>query len=98
MSFADRLPAAVWPAEENVGGVHHTGRYVLGPVLMGVGVAAIAGVHPGITGLVGLGCLVGGAASLVEAHTQKCPGYAALGIDTCDLPEPSTTTGGEEPT
>lgn len=98
MSLADRLPAAVWPAEKNVGGVHRTGRYVLGPVLLGVGAAAIAGLLPGITGLVGVGCLVVGVVTQVEAHTQKCPGYAALGVDTCDPSEPSTTTSTAEPT
>lgn len=97
MSLADRLPPAVWPAEKNVGGVHRTGRYVLGPVLLALGVAAIAGLLPGISGLVGLGSLVVGIVTLIEAHTQKCPGYAALGINTCKLPEPSTTTGTEEP-
>lgn len=98
MSLADLLPAAVWPAEKNVGGVHRTGRYVLGPVLVALGIAALAGLLPDITGIVGLACLFVGVVTLVEAHTQKCPGYAALGINTCELPDPSTTTGTEEPT
>jgi hypothetical protein len=98
MSLAERLPAAVWPAEKNVGGVHRTGRYVLGPVLVALGVGSLAGLLPGIPGLVGLAGLFVGVVALVEAHTQTCPGYTALGIDTCDLPESSTTTGTEEPT
>lgn len=98
MSLAERLSEMVWPAERNVGGVHRTGRYVLGPVLVALGVAALAGVLPGGTWPVGLACLFVGAVTLVEAHTQKCPGYAALSINTCELPEPPTTTGTEEPT
>lgn len=93
MSLAERLPAAVWPAEKNVGGIHRTGRYVLGPVLVAVGVAAVAGLLPGVTGLVGLACLFVGVVTLAEAHTQKCPGYAALGIDTCPIPDQPADTG-----
>lgn len=101
MSLADRLPDAVWPAEKNVGGLHRTARHVLGPLLLALGLVALAGLHPGTTGLagplVGVGYLVAGIVTLVEAHTQKCPGYAAMGINTCELREP-TTTGTEEAT
>lgn len=96
MAVLDRLPAAVWPEETNVGGVHRTARYVGGPILLALGLASLLGWLPTVTGttalVLGLVALFAGAVSLVEAHSQKCPGYAAMGIDTCRLPE-----GGEAP-
>lgn len=90
----------VWPAEKNVGGIHRTGRYVLAPVLVTLGLAVLTGwlsVAPGLAGtIVGVAAVFAGVVSLVEAHTQKCPGYAVMGINTCELPETGSTPVGEE--
>lgn len=98
MSIVDR----VWPEEKNVGGRHRTGRYVLAPVLVALGLGILTGWLSVLVGplalIVGAAAVFAGIVSFVEAHTQKCPGYAALGINTCELPESSPTTGAEEPT
>lgn len=92
----------VWPAEKNVGGIHRTGRYVLAPVLVALGIAILTGwlsVAPGLTGVVaGVAAVFGGVVSYLEARTQKCPGYTVMGINTCELPKTRTYTGDEEAT
>lgn len=84
-----RVINRVWPAERNVGGIHRTARYVGGPVLVVVGLGVLTGWLPGLTGLaspvVGGAAVFTGVVSLVEAHTQKCPGYAVLGMNTCEF-------------
>lgn len=80
----------VWPAEKNVGGIHRTGRNVLAPVLVVLGLGVLTGwlsVAPGLAGtLVGAVAVLAGVISFIEARTQKRPGYAVMGIDTCELP------------
>lgn len=92
----------VWPAEKNVGGLHRTGRYVLAPVLVALGLGILTGWLSVLAGLpafiVGAAAVLAGVVSFVEAHTQKCPGYAAMGIDTCELPAEPPSTGTEEAT
>lgn len=89
MSPPVRLPRAIWPAERNVGGVHRTARYVLATVLGALGLGLLAGWPAAASGLVGpaggTAVLLAGIVSAVEAHTQKCPGYSAMGINTCEL-------------
>ena len=96
MAVIDR----VWPAEKNVGGMHRTARYVGGPILVVLGLGLLTGSLPGVTGTVGpvVGALLAlaGVVSLVEAHTQKCPGYAVMGIDTCELAAREPGGGHEE--
>lgn len=92
----------VWPAEKNVGGIHRTGRYVLAPVLVALGLAVLTGwlaVAPGVTGaVVGLVAVFAGGVSFLEARTQKCPGYAVMGLNTCELPQTRSVPGDEEST
>ncbi|AHZ22421.1 DUF2892 domain-containing protein [Haloferax mediterranei ATCC 33500] len=84
--------------EMNVGGYDRIVRAILGPVLIIVGAAALAGVVPAMTGTLGL--VVAGAALLVgavlaaTAVTQKCPMNKALGINTCKV-QAETETAGE---
>lgn len=89
----------VWPAEKNVGGIHRTGRYVLSPVLVVLGLAVLTGwlsVAPGLTGaVVGVVAVFAGVVSYIEARTQKCPGYTVMGINTCELPETRSGPGDE---
>lgn len=98
MTVLDR----VWPTEKNVGGIHRTGRYVLAPVLTVLGIGILAGwlsAALGVVGtVVGIAAVFGGVVSFVEAHTQKCPGYAVMGIDTCELSVQDGPDGHEEST
>lgn len=98
MAVLDR----VWPSEKNVGGIHRTGRYVLATVLMALGIGILSGwlsVALGAAGTaVGVAAVVGGVVSLVEAHTQKCPGYAVMGLNTCELSVQDAPAGHEEST
>ncbi|MFC7028356.1 DUF2892 domain-containing protein [Halomicroarcula sp. GCM10025324] len=72
--------------EKNVGGLDRIARLVLGPALLLVGVAALAGLFTlaaGTTGLVVAGLLlVVGAVLTVTALTQKCPLNSLIGLDT----------------
>lgn len=92
----------VWPAENNVGGIHRTGRYVLAPVLVTFGIGVLIGWLPVASGLVGavvgIGTVFAGVVSFIEARTQKCPGYAVMGIDTCSLSTQEPVAGHEEST
>jgi hypothetical protein len=92
--------ARVWPTEKNVGGIHRTGRYVLAPVLIALGIGILSGwlsVPLGVVEpLVGVAAVSGGVVSFVEAHTQKCPGYAVMGVDTCELSVQHAPVGHEE--
>lgn len=98
MAVLDR----VRPTEKNVGGIHRTGRYVLAPVLTALGIGILSGwvsVALGVVGpVVGVAAVVGGVVSFIEAHTQKCPGYAVMGIDTCELSAQDVPAGHEEST
>jgi hypothetical protein len=72
--------------QKNVGGIDRIARLVLGPVLLVVGVAAIAGlltIAAGTTGLVVAALLlVVGAVFTVTGLTQKCPLNSILGLNT----------------
>jgi hypothetical protein len=72
--------------QKNVGGYDRIARFVVGPILIAVGAAAVAGlltIAAGVTGLViaGAAILVGGILT-VTATTQKCPLNAAIGLNT----------------
>lgn len=82
-------PEFAWPTGKKGGGSHRTGRYVLALVSVALGSGILAGwpsVVPGLTGTVtGVAAAFVSVMSSVDAHLRKCPGYAVLGIDTCDL-------------
>ncbi|MBX0346729.1 YgaP family membrane protein [Haloarcula pellucida] len=72
--------------EKNVGGFDRTARFVVGPILFLVGIAALGGVLTLAAGTIGL--VLGGLALLVglvltvTAVTQKCPLNSVIGLDT----------------
>lgn len=68
--------------ERNVGGYDRLARLVVGPVLLVVGVAAIAQILPIGLPLAGL-ALVVGAVLFVTAVVRQCPLNTLLGINTC---------------
>lgn len=72
--------------EKNVGGMDRIARFVIGPVLIVVGVAAIAGLFSlaaGTTGLVLAALLlIVGAVLTTTALTQKCPLNSLIGLNT----------------
>ena len=72
--------------EKNVGGYDRIARFVAGPVLIVVGLAAFGGLltlASGTLGLVlaGIAALVG-VVLTVTAATQQCPLNAAIGMNT----------------
>ena len=86
--------------EKNVGGYDRIARAIVGPVLIIVGAAALAGFLTIATGTLGL--VVAGAALLVgavlttTAFTQKCPLNNVLGFNTYKgEPKTEQETAGE---
>ncbi|WP_101294296.1 YgaP family membrane protein [Halegenticoccus soli] len=84
--------------QKNVGGYDRIARFVVGPILLIVGLAAIGGFVTIAAGTLGAvlvaAALVVGAVLTVTAVTQKCPLNRALGIDT--YRGPSATEADEE--
>jgi len=72
--------------KQNVGGYDRLARFVVGPLLIVVGVAALGGLvtlASGTLGLVAAGVAVlAGAILTVTAATRKCPLNAAIGLNT----------------
>ncbi|ADQ68241.1 hypothetical protein C499_14995 [Halogeometricum borinquense DSM 11551] len=72
--------------EKNVGGYDRIARLVVGPLLVIVGAAAVAGLFTIAAGTLGLvlagGALVVGAVLLTTGLTQKCPLNDVIGMDT----------------
>jgi hypothetical protein len=72
--------------DKNVGGYDRLARFVVGPVLLVVGLAAVTGVVTLASGLVGLALAIAailvGAVFLVTAATRKCPLNRTLGLNT----------------
>lgn len=72
--------------QKNVGGYDRSVRFVLGPILILVGIAAFGGfitLSAGALGLVLAGAaVVVGAVFTATAATQKCPLNAAIGMNT----------------
>ncbi|WP_277552507.1 YgaP family membrane protein [Halobaculum limi] len=72
--------------EKNVGGYDRIARFVVGPVLIVVGGAALGGFLTLAAGTLGLViaaiALLVGAVLTVTATTQKCPLNAAIGLNT----------------
>jgi hypothetical protein len=72
--------------EKNVGGYDRIARFVLGPVLVIVGLAAFGGFITIASGLVGTAiaavAVLVGAVFLVTASTQKCPLNNVIGLNT----------------
>ncbi|MFK5603564.1 YgaP family membrane protein [Haloferax volcanii] len=72
--------------EKNVGGYDRIARAILGPVLIVVGAASLAGfltIAAGTLGLViAVAALLVGAVLATTAVTQKCPLNDLLGVDT----------------
>jgi len=87
--------------QKNVGGYDRGARFVFGPILAVVGIAALGGVLSVTAGMLGVAlaaiALVVGAVLTVTAVTQKCPMNARLGIDTYrDEVESRSEAGKEE--
>jgi NAD/NADP transhydrogenase alpha subunit len=72
--------------ERNVGGYDRIARFVVGPVLIVVGAATLAGLLSLAAGTVGVAlaavALVVGAVLTVTAVTQKCPLNRVVGMNT----------------
>ncbi|WP_265108508.1 YgaP family membrane protein [Halosolutus halophilus] len=72
--------------EKNVGGYDRGIRFIVGPVLLIVGIAAVAGLLSIAAGAVGAAlavlALVVGAVLTTTAITQKCPMNSLLGVNT----------------
>lgn len=90
--------------QKNVGGFDRRARFVLGPVLAIVGIAALAGAITLAAGTLGVAlaaiALVVGAILTVTAVTRTCPMNSLLGVDTYRgeaEPDPTAEAGAEEP-
>lgn len=68
--------------KENVGGIDRKIRFVIGPTLMGIGIAQLRDRRRGSLG--GILSLLAGEALLNSAVTRVCPANALLGIDTSE--------------
>jgi hypothetical protein len=72
--------------EKNVGGFDRTARFVVGPILIIVGLAAFGGLLTLAAGTLGLVlaavALLVGIVLATTAATQKCPLNRALGMNT----------------
>lgn len=72
--------------KKNVGGYDRMVRFVVGPVLLVVGLAGLGGLLTLATGTIGVALAVAallvGAVFIVTATVQRCPLNRALGIDT----------------
>lgn len=67
--------------KRNVGGIDRTGRFIIGTVLLVVGLVAPVEIGWRIA------ALVVAAIALVTAIVRFCPANALLGIDTCKTAE-----------
>jgi hypothetical protein len=90
--------------EKNVGGYDRIARFVVGPLLIVGGAAALGGVitlAAGTLGLVLAGIAVAvGLVLTATATTQKCPLNATIGLNTFGTPpsqEPSSDEGRSSP-
>jgi hypothetical protein len=85
--------------QKNVGGFDRTARFVVGPILIIVGLAAFGGLITLAAGTLGLViaavALLVGLVLAATAVTQKCPLNDLLGIDTY-RGETETETGTTE--
>lgn len=87
--------------DRNVGGVERLLRGTVGPILVAIGVAGLAGVVELAAGTLGLGlavvALLAGARMTQTALTQRCYMNAMLGRDTYRNAEPEAepSTAGE---
>ena len=72
--------------EKNVGGYDRIARFVVGPILVAVGAAALLGLFTIAAGTLGLAiavvALLVGFVLTVTATTQKCPLNETLGLNT----------------
>lgn len=72
--------------ERNVGGYDRIARLVVGPVLVVLGAASLAGILAPATGTLGLALAVGallvGAVLTVTGVTQRCPLNDLVGLNT----------------
>ncbi len=72
--------------EKNVGGYDRRTRLLVGPVLLVVGIAALAGLLSIAAGTLGMAlavlALVVGAVLTITARTQQCPMNSMLGRNT----------------
>ena len=86
--------------EKNVGGYDRIARFILGPALIVVGGAALAGLLTVAAGTLGTAiaaiAVLVGLVLTVTATTQKCPLNRAFGLNTYGGGETTeTTTDGE---
>jgi len=72
--------------QKNVGGYDRGARFVFGPFLAIIGIAALSGLISLTAGTIGFAlaaiALVVGAVLTITATTQKCPMNALIGINT----------------
>ena len=72
--------------EKNVGGYDRTARFVVGPLLILVGAAALAGLFTVAAGTLGLAVaavlVLVGAILTYTGYTQRCPLNSMLGMNT----------------
>jgi|AntRauTorcE11898_2_1112593.scaffolds.fasta_scaffold126914_1 hypothetical protein len=82
--------------EKNVGGYDRIARFVLGPLLVVVAVAAYGGYITLASGLIGAAiiwaALAIGVVLIVTAATQKCPLNSVFGLDTYRRSADDSTT------
>jgi|AntRauTorckE6833_2_1112554.scaffolds.fasta_scaffold05488_6 hypothetical protein len=87
--------------QKNVGGYDRITRFVLGPILVVLGLAHVLELLVIASGTLGLGIAIAailvGAVFLATATTQTCPLNHVLGIDTY-RPKPENTTDQNEQT
>ncbi|ADB63044.1 hypothetical protein Htur_4224 (plasmid) [Haloterrigena turkmenica DSM 5511] len=86
--------------QKNVGGYDRGARFVFGPLLAIIGIAALGGLISLAAGTVGFAlaaiALVVGAVLTITAVTQKCPMNGLLGIDTYRGGVESRSEGGRD--
>lgn len=72
--------------DKNVGGYDRTVRFIVGPILIVVGAAALGGFLTLAAGTLGVafagGAVLIGAVLTVTATTRKCPLNSAIGLNT----------------
>lgn len=85
--------------QKNVGGYDRIARFVLGPILVVLGLAHVLELLVITTGTLGLGiavvAILVGAVLLATAATQQCPLNSVLGIDTYRPTDAPDTEGND---
>lgn len=98
MGARERL-AEVRAGKKNVGGTERIVRGIVGPSLIALGIAALAGLVTLAAGTAGIAvavlAILAGMRMTVTAVTQRCYMNAVIGRDTCAIPEGRSGSGVE---